>query len=155
MAYVAASIQAREGCGMVKRAAAFLGFSAREISEICDTAKAVTGFDHRRRVRYIKYSSAARCPLLAAVIAAGGEHPAPVEIIETGVYTVGMAAAALDMSRAVVRRLVRSGEIPGYIDRGGYLIGGAALRRFAGSGVVVLGAGRRGAIRPRRAGAGV
>ena len=147
LALLGRSSQAAAGCGMVKQAAAFLGMSSGEISSVCGSAKTVTGFDHRRRVRYIKYSSAERCPLLAVVIAAAAARPIPGEIVANGVYTVGMAAAALDMSRAAVRRLVKSGRLVGFADRGGYLVCGAELLRFA-AGASVLGAGRRGAIRP-------
>jgi len=147
LAFAGEYLQAAAGCRMVKQAAAFLGISSGEIAAICGSAKTVTGFDHRRRVRYIKYSSAERCPLLAVVIETAAACPVPGEIVANGVYTVGMAAAALDMSRAAVRRLVKSGRLVGFADRGGYLICGAELLRFV-AGASVLGAGRRGVIRP-------
>jgi len=168
------SVQAaKETCELSKKAAAFLGFRDWQINAFCESAKTVVGcrllhgphgykgrgkvgsfqdlllysagYD---RVVTVRYSKAVRCPVLAAVIAAGAAFPVSGEIEEKGVYTVGMAARLLDMNTSAVRRLVRSGELEGRRDAGGYLITGAALLAFLGGGVAVLGEGRQGAIRP-------
>ena len=164
-------VKAVEVCKLAKQAAAFLGYSDMQIKNVCDGAKTfvrcvrdkkreaeqnnsierfLSGWrKHRYWIRYYTYSEAARCPLMCEVIAAGAVAviPASGEIEESGVYTVGMAARLLDMNVSAVRRLVRSGEIAGVRDRGGYLITGAALLAFLRGGVCVLGEGRRGVIR--------
>lgn len=164
---------AKETCALAKQAAAFLGFRELDIKAFCDRAETVVhtralnpytlrrnekkGADLSDRFLYylgygrvvtVRYSKAARCPLMAVVIAAGAAFPVSGVIEEKGVYTVGMAARLLDMNTSAVRRLVRSGELEGRRDAGGYLIKGSALLAFLGGGVAVLGEGRHGAIRP-------
>lgn len=155
---------AKEICKLAKQAAGFLGFDEWQIENICGSAFFVhervrvrkndkcpqyrtLHAQGRREVDVGVYSKSARCPLMSAVIAAGAAFPVDGEIPENSVYTVGMAARVLDMTCAAVRRLVRSGELGGRRDRGGYLIPGSALVEFLGKGFAVLGAGRTGAIR--------
>ena len=135
---------ARAGCLLIRCAAAFYGIQQGDILNICGGAKQITGYNHYRRVRYVRYLAV--CPLLDIVI----NRAAKVKIDnieDTGVYTVAVAARWLDMSPAAVRRLVRSGAIPGLADRGGFLIPGRSLLEFASGGVSVINAGRRGGIR--------
>lgn len=141
-----AAQEAAAACAMTKTAADFLEIQDRK--DICRSAKKTTWYDHRRKIKHIRYSSKERCPLQAAVIAAGGTMPPPEQIVSRAVYTVGMAAAALDMSKTAIRRLVKSGEIQGITDRAGYLIPGSELLRFT-SKCAVIGNTRRGAIRPQ------
>lgn len=134
--------KAAAACAVIKAAAAFYG--VQDSWYICARAKKITGYNHYRRVRYVRYLAV--CPLLDIVI----NRAAKVKIDnieDTGVYTVAVAARWLDMSPAAVRRLVRSGAIPGLVDRGGFLIPGRSLLEFASGGVSVINAGRRGGIR--------
>lgn len=135
---------ARAGCLLIRCAAAFYGIQQGDILNICGGAKEITGYDHRRGVRYVRYLAA--CPLLDIVINRAANMK--IENIEkNGIYTVAAAARWLDMSPLAVRRLVRSGAIPGLADRGGYLIPGGSLLAFASGGVAVINAGRRGGLR--------
>lgn len=117
-----------------------MGISESEISHLCYRAKVRAKYDN-------EYDSAARCPVLGAVMMAVGDLPVPDKIIPTGVYTVGMTAAALDMSRSAVRRLVKSGQLAAVADSGGYLILGSDILQFLTGGIAVLGKGRRGVKR--------
>ena len=133
---------AKMNCILIRLASRFYKLPVGE--SLCVMNSKVVGYDHRRKIRYIRYMP--HCPLLGKVIKAA-ENMKFERIEDLGIYTVAAAARWLDMSPAAVRRLVRSGVIPGMVDRGGFLIPGRSLLEFASGGVSVINAGRQGGIR--------